>query len=149
MPRLMSVRAIAGAQLVAFAAARAYQGFLPGQVDLPAEPLNVDVDDVRERIVVLVPHMLRDVGAAHDGTRVMRQVLEQRVLARGQRDRTVAPLDGTGCRVESEVTHLDDLRNRGTRAATNHGAQSRKQLAKRERLRQIVVGTAIESGDPV
>src|SRR5260370_19152681 len=72
-------------QLIALSAPRANQGRPIGVVELPAEPLDVDVDDVRKRVVVLVPHVLGDVGAAHDVASAAREVFEERVLTARQR----------------------------------------------------------------
>ena len=50
-------------QLIAFAAARADQRLaIAGSIELAPQPLHVDVDDVRQRIVVLVPDVLGDVA---------------------------------------------------------------------------------------
>ena len=49
-------------ELVAFAAARADQRLGARPIELAPQPLDVDVDDVRQRIVVFVPDVLGDVA---------------------------------------------------------------------------------------
>ena len=87
-------------QLIALAAPRPDQRLAPGRIELPAQPLHVDIDHVRDRVVVLVPDVLGDVAAADDVARVAGQVLEQRVFLRAQQDLPIAdrPRAGCGCR---------------------------------------------------
>src|SRR5262249_37302255 len=54
------------------------------EVDLPAQTLNVDFDQVRRRVVRLIPNVLGNVGAARDSAPAGRQILEQSVFTRGQ-----------------------------------------------------------------
>src|SRR5678815_1202921 len=64
-------------KLIAFTAAGSDERRLPGRIELPPESLNVDIDDVRERVVVLVPDVLGNFAATVHGPRVPRQILEE------------------------------------------------------------------------
>src|SRR5437588_8954333 len=77
-------------ELIALSTASTDQRFLPCGLELPAQPLNIDVDDVGEWIVVLIPDVLRDIAAADDVAGTPRQILEQRVFLCCQDDLRVA-----------------------------------------------------------
>src|SRR5712691_2683600 len=66
------------AKHVAFVAARDDVIRL-GAIDLPAKAIDVDLDDVRERIEVFVPDVLGDLFAADHAADIARHVFEQRV----------------------------------------------------------------------
>src|SRR5690348_11867315 len=56
------------------------------RVELATQPVDVHLEHVRPRIVVLVPHVLTDLGAAKHAPGVSREELEQRVLLRRERN---------------------------------------------------------------
>ncbi len=74
--------------------------------------------------------------------------LQQRKLGGGQADPGFAAPDLTRGRIQSQITHLQDRRSLRS-SATKQGAQSREQLHKRKRLRQIVISTAIQARYPI
>ena len=80
------VRRIGGRQQVAFAASRLDDRILARQIDLSTQALDEDVDDVGHRIVGPIPHVFGDVRAADDLAGPAHEILEQRVLAFGERD---------------------------------------------------------------
>src|ERR1700737_4692912 len=49
-------------------------------IDDPAQTADVDLDEVRERIELLVPYMLGDLLATHHAPRVDGEIFEQRIL---------------------------------------------------------------------
>src|SRR5437016_4246581 len=61
-----------------------------GQVDLLAQVANVDLDDVEVAVERVVPHVLEDLGLRDDVAGAPHQILEQRELARRERDLGVA-----------------------------------------------------------
>src|SRR6185295_12249408 len=65
-------------ELITFAPPRPNQRVRSGPIELPAQPLHVDVDNVRQRIMMLVPHVLGNVRAADDIAGVADEVFEQR-----------------------------------------------------------------------
>ena len=58
-----------------------------GGVELLPQPPDVHLDEIRERVEVLVPDVLRDLAARNDAAAVEEQVFEKRVLLGGQLDR--------------------------------------------------------------
>ena len=84
--RTTLVVAVVRAKLVSLAASGTNQRLLSWHIDLAAKALDVDVDDVRQRVVMFVPDVLGDIGPAHDQSGVMSEVFEQRVLPGGERD---------------------------------------------------------------
>src|SRR5437868_14524045 len=54
-------------------------------VNFAPQPVDVNLDDVRERIEVFVPDVFSNLGAADHAVRVARHVFEQRVFLRGER----------------------------------------------------------------
>src|SRR4051794_37221373 len=56
-------------------------------LDVTSEPVDVDLDHVRERIELLVPHVLRELFASDDALGVAGEVFENRVLLRRQHKR--------------------------------------------------------------
>ena len=117
-------------------------------VELAAEPLHVDVDDVGKRVVVLVPDVLGDVGAADDVSGLPGEVFEERVFAAGQRNLGAGPTDALSADVDRQRTDLEALRRERTAVAPRERAQAGEQLAEIERLGQVVVGAGVESLDP-
>ena len=88
---------------VAGAAAGVNQLHLMPVVDLPAQALDVDLDEVRLRIEAVVPDMLGDVAAAHDLPLAPRQVLEQGEFLGGELDGAAGTGDAPGPGVDQEV----------------------------------------------
>src|SRR3954454_20910245 len=76
---------------------------LPRFIDLVAQVLDVDVDDVAREIECEVPYVLRDHGARQDDARTPHQVFEQRVFLGGERNRLAAALHRARRRVELQV----------------------------------------------
>ena len=109
--------------------------------------LDVDIDDVRQRIVRIVPDMLRDIGAADDLPLTPHQMLEQRKLACGQRhalainEQLAGTIRSSGCPAQTRSGAT------GTAAAAHERADSRQQLPEVERFRYVVVGAAIKPGN--
>jgi len=69
---------------VPFAAQRADQLRLAPFIDPAPQPLNVDLNQIGERVEGLFPDMFRDFGAGNYITCAPRQVFEQGVLFGGQ-----------------------------------------------------------------
>src|SRR5215471_2711577 len=134
----------ASEKLIALAAARPDDGRRVGIVELPAQPLHVDVHDVRERVVVLVPDVLGDVGAPDDLAGVPGEVFEERVLAAGQRNFTALAEHAAPRHVDRERADFDALGRNRTALAARQRAEPREELAKVERLGQVVIGSGVE-----
>src|SRR6266581_2227691 len=74
------------AQRVPFSAPSTNHGILSWIVELPPQALHVDVDHVRQRLVGIVPDVLGDVGAANDLAGASREIFEQRIFSRRERN---------------------------------------------------------------
>jgi hypothetical protein len=121
-----------------------YQRPVGARIDLLPQPIDEYFDEVGQRVVVRVPHRLRDHVARHHLSGVSHQQFEQHLFFRRQTQIVLAdfraPLDG----VELQVSDLEN--RRGCRARTPcQRLDSRHQLGKRERLGQVVVAATVES----
>src|SRR5262245_32070983 len=121
---------------------------LPPAVDLLPQAAHVNVDEVREVVVLLLPHVLAELGAGDQTADVAHQVFEDRVLLRGQLDRLLTAAHPMPDRVELKVGHLEDLWARALRAAQER-APAREELGEGERLRQVVVRAGVETGHAI
>ena len=92
--------------------------------------------------------MLRDVAAAHDLVGVQDQVLQQGVLPRRQRQWLPSTARTAGTRIQFEDAGAKNRRGWRSPAPANNGAEARQEFAEIERLREIVVGPAVQPGDP-
>src|SRR5262249_21320562 len=83
-----------------------------GGDEVPAELLSdvhdVDLDEVRQGVVVLVEEVLVDLGAADEPAAVQGEQLDQGVLAGGQGDGLAAAGDRPGPGVDGHLADADD-----------------------------------------
>src|ERR1051325_2445771 len=105
-------------------------------VDLAAKVVDINVDDVRAGIEVVMPDMLREDGAREDPVDVSHEILQERELLAGQLDRGFPPFRLVRDRIELEVGDLQEGRLfQGPPA--DEGAHARHQLRERKRLGEI------------
>src|SRR2546423_4764742 len=64
-------------------------------VDLPPQVANIDIDDVRLVVDLVVPDMIGDQRAGEDMVRRSHQAFQDRILFGGQVDQLAAPLNST------------------------------------------------------
>src|ERR1700754_1778286 len=102
-------------------------------VDLVAQVADVDVDDVRAVLVVVVPGVLEQLVARQHLAGVAHERLQQLELLGGQVDLVVAPPDPARRRVELQRAHLEHRRALH-RPAAGQRAPPREQRGERERL---------------
>jgi hypothetical protein len=76
----------------------------------PTQVAHVDVDDIREAGVVLVPDVLEQARAGQGLTRVLHHELQQRKLARGEHDGSAGAVHRVSRGVEREVADLEHRR---------------------------------------
>src|SRR5688572_3710967 len=90
-----------------------YQLHIIAVINLPAESLDVHLDEVGHRIEAVVPHVLGDVGAPHDLALAFRQVLEEAVFLGRELDEASGALNASGPCVDREIA--DGQHRRGQR----------------------------------
>src|SRR5579884_778503 len=120
----------------------------PGGVglELPPELRHVHVQVVRLVAVGRAPHLAQDRPVGQQLPLVEREQPDDPELVRRQVHRLAGDGDGGLLEVDADRADLHD--RLGRRAdPPQHGAQPREQLADRERLRDVVVGAGVESGD--
>src|SRR5258705_3735737 len=117
-------------------------------IDLVAEITNVDIDDVAGELLLLVVEVLPYIRARDDLPGTQREVVQQGVFARGERDRAAAALN---CLAEGVDLKVADANNdTGLAMGTaDEGADPRQQFIPVKRLDQIIIGAQIEPFDPV
>src|SRR5215207_2409489 len=117
-------------------------------VHLATQPAHVDVDEVRERIVIVVPDVRVDLGARDDAAGVAHEMLEQRVLLRRERDLALPASSGMAARIHDEFGHRE-LVGKHVAATSDESTESCEELTEVERLREIIVGAGVQAGDLV
>src|SRR4029079_7923462 len=80
-------------------------------IDLSPQTPRVYVDDVRIRVVRVVPYMLKQLSAADDTSRVPREIDEQRELLGGELDRPLAPSSDATRGVHREIADRERFRH--------------------------------------
>src|SRR5215211_508573 len=117
-------------------------------VDLSTQPADVDVDDVRTVLVAEIPRRVEQLQPGQDAPGPAQEGLEQCELRPRQHELDVPAPDAPSGGVESQRSDLDDrrtLRLPAPRQRTDAG----EELGERERLRQVVVGAAVQPGHAI
>src|SRR5215472_14410373 len=139
---------LVGLQHVSNAANRLNELLAATSIDLVAQIVHVDIDDVRKCVKVLVPHMLGDHRSGEDAARVSHQIFEQRIFLESQVDPLPSPNYFTGRRIEDQIIDLEYAKALGGSSAKK-GSNPRQQLIDGEWFGEIVVGSGVESLDPL
>src|SRR5213594_1406004 len=126
-------------QLIPLAAARPDDRRRARTVQLAPEPLNVNVYDVRHRVVMLVPDVLGNVPAADNGAGVMHEKLEQRVFLGGEPHLATSHPRPATARVERQTAHRQALGHEWQPPSTDESTKPRLELTEIVRLHEIVV----------
>src|SRR5690242_14521805 len=95
-------------QLIAGAATSPDEGGLAA-IDLASQPLDVDLDHVRARIVATVPHVLRQLLASDHRAFVAAQIFEQGVFASCELQALAVDPGLPGSGVQGDATALDAI----------------------------------------
>src|SRR6266487_4212931 len=130
-------------EAIAGAAQRGDQLRLEAVVDLPAQAADQHLEDVAERVVVVVPDVRRDRGAIDHLSRASREQLEQREFLGRERDGAARPPDFTSREVHLEVGDAPDGGCERERAPPGKRVETRDELVEGERLGEIVVGARL------
>src|SRR5438046_1730055 len=114
-----------------------------------AQPPDVYVDRALLDIDVVAPDLVEKLGTRVDAARVRHEEAQHAELEGAQLDVAAVSHDAARCGIELETRDLDHHVGVLRRAAAHHRLDPRKQLARRERLHQVVVGARLEPGDLV
>ena len=119
--------------------------------DLVADAVHVDVDDVRVRVEVHLPHVGEQVLARARAAGARHEVAQDPELALGQLDRrrAVAEVDAAAHEIEREPPGAEMALGLGRRrrAAPQMRADARDELGELERLGDEVGGAELEAAD--
>ena len=112
-------------------------------VDLAAQVADVHVDDVGEAVVVHVPDVFHDHGAAERAAAVAHQVFQDAEFLGSQLDVFVGARHLAADAIEQQVAHLQPFRH--GLAAAQARPHASQQFDKRKRLHQIIVGAQFQA----
>src|SRR6266478_2859304 len=79
------------------------------EIDLLTQPLHICVDDIGERIKVLVPYVFSDLGPTQNLSLVEHQKFEQRVFFSCQPDGAAAAGSRVIDCIERKIRHLEQV----------------------------------------
>ena len=123
------------------------QLLLEAVVDFAAEVADVDVDDVGEAVVIHIPDMFDDHGAAEGTALVAHHVFENAEFLGREVDGFGAAGDFAADAIEREVGDLEAL-GRGLSAA-QEGADAGEEFDEGEGLDEVIVGALFEAFDAI
>src|SRR5262245_19510232 len=143
-------RVLCRPEAITVAAHRFQQRLAARGVDLAAEPGDIDVHDIGQRVLAIAPDLVEDAGAReHPAWRAHQQFKNGEFLG-GELDLLAASLDLEQIPVEHEIANLHDIRLRGEIArAADQRLDAREQLIEIEGLGEIVVGADAQAFDLV
>ena len=120
-------------------------------VNLAAQPPNVDIDDIGQRVFIGAPNVGQNALAAEQPAGRGHEQFQQRQFARGERHRRAAARGAHGFQVELQVGDLEHAgRARGLqRAAPAERFDPGQELFKFEGLDQVVVSAQTQASHPV
>src|SRR5688572_2082574 len=121
---------------------------MPGRRQRFAQPADVDVDGSFLDVDVAAPNAVEELRTAVDAIRMAHEELEQTVLRGAERDLGAAGADLMARGVELQRAGADDFAIRGFEPAQSR-PDPRQQLARRERLHDVIVGAAVETRDAI
>ncbi len=119
-------------------------------IHLFPQPGNMDVDDVVDGRAArrLFPDIAREHVTRHDLPLMVKQVIEQVELARGQIDRLIPSPYAAADWIEFEVAESDAQRLFRA-AAAQQRSEPRDEFGESERLDKVIVGAAVEAEDAI
>src|SRR6266852_2778455 len=133
---------------VSFAPARMNQRLGEPCVDLGSQSPDIYIDDVGERVEVLVPYVLRDLFTIHDAVLIEHQELEQSILFGSDTDGLAGPADHVIRRVQREIRNLDRFRT-DLSNTPGQSAEPRQEFLEIERLGEVVIRATVEARNAI
>src|SRR5579862_6480451 len=116
--------------------------------ELAAQLADVDVDDVAGALKIVIPDALEYLRSREGDSRVSSQQLEQPELGGTQVERLTIEAGGTRADVDAKLPDFDSVDQRAIAAAQDR-AQPGDQLFFDKRFDEVIVGAAIETGNPI
>src|SRR5436190_3825061 len=138
-----------GLEAIAGPAHRFDQLVVPGGRERLAQPPDVHVDRALLDEHVLAPDLVEQPRARENAPRMRHEEVQQAKLGGPEIDRLVARGDLVRRRIDAQAGDLDHVVGKLRRAPAHHRLDAREQLARRERLGDVVVGAALERRDLV
>jgi len=114
-----------------------------------AEPADVDVHRALLDIDVSAPDPIQHLAPRVHALGVLHEELQQTILGWPERHCLVACRHPMARGIERQATRLDRSAAARRRRPPQHGVDPRQQFARAERLRDVVVGTSLETRDLV
>src|SRR5260370_4236310 len=127
------------ANLVADAANRSNEGAVVTGIDLAAEIVDVNVDDVRHGVKIEFPHLLDDGCAGNRLAFMAHQEFQQSKFLWTEINVVASAAHGVTDAVDFEVFNLENRAHRPASSA-QHGANAGGKFGKCKRLCDIVIG---------
>jgi hypothetical protein len=118
-------------------------------VDLVPEPADPGLDDIGQRVEIVVPDVLHDHASGHHPPGVAHEVLEKGELEGLEVDPFPLPEDLPGEEVHFQVSHGKARGFRRSGGPAEKGLDPGEKFGEGERLGQVVVAPLAESPDPV
>src|SRR5690606_10295835 len=127
-----------GSYYVSYATNGVNQLVIERGVDLFPQVVDNHVEYVGAGVELVSPYILGNQSAAHDPAGIAHEVLEYRVLLRGQLNYLIAALNLVRVLVQLEIEHLEHGRRHVPRPAAQH-FHARQKLLEREGLGYVVI----------
>src|SRR5258708_26866323 len=134
------------ANLVAEAANRSNESTVVTGIDLAAEIVDVNVDDVRHSVKIELPDLLDDGGAGNRLAFMAHQEFQQSEFLRAEINVVTSAPHGMTDAIDFEVLNLEN-RARRPASSAQHGADARGEFHKGKRLRNIIIRAGVETAD--
>src|SRR5947209_8258969 len=122
-------------------------------VELGPKPADVDINRAAIAVEIIAPHVLEELFAREDHARPPRQLDQEIVFLGPERDRLAIELDLSLGGVDGESAEVKQGRRLigggGSARTAQDGLDARDQLARHERLGDIIVGSDLQADDLV
>src|SRR5690242_3858366 len=129
-------------------ATRVQQRFVRTGIDLATETIDINLDQIREGIELLIPNVLGNFGTAHNAAGIASEKFEESVFLRGHRDWLSRTRDILAAGVNDEIGE-DNLLGLQSSCPAQQGPDARQEFLELERLGEVIIRAAVEPADAV